>query len=95
MKFLKCPGCGRIHVGITADEARNEVQRFNECYARLTPEDQQANYGGRRASIDSYRKCRYCGTSSEIFLTAIGYENSGMTMQAVIAPGELGEREVD
>jgi hypothetical protein len=85
-RFLKCPGCGRIHVGITKAAAATEVRSFNEYLARLSPEDRQSSYGDRQASIERYKKCRYCGTSSEAFVPAIRYENSGMTMQVVIAP---------
>lgn len=85
-QFLKCPDCGRIHVGITKENAEIEVESFNEYLASLAPEDRQSSYGGRRASIEQYRKCRYCGKSSETFITAIGYENSGVTMQTVITP---------
>jgi hypothetical protein len=87
--FLKCPGCGRIHVGISEREALAEVRRFNEYYERLSPSLQQSDYGGRCASIDRYRTCRYCETSSQEFIPAIGFENSGVTMQPIIAPAEL------
>ncbi len=84
-QFLKCSGCGRIHVGITEAVAVTEVESFNEYLASLSPEDRQSSYGGRRASIEQYRKCRYCGASSEKFISAVGYENSGMTMQTIIS----------
>ncbi len=85
-QFLKCPGCGRIHVGITEATAKTQVDLFNEYLARLSPEDRQSNYGDRQASIEKYRKCYNCGASNDTFITVIGYENSGMTMQTVIAP---------
>lgn len=87
-KFLKCTGCGRIHVSITEADAAAEVQSFNEYFARLSVEDQQSSYEGRSASIERYKKCHHCGTSSETFMPAIGYENSGLTMQAVIEPSQ-------
>jgi hypothetical protein len=86
--FLKCLGCGRIHVAITEVAAAAEVRRFNEYFARLPPDVQLSDYGGRTASIERYKTCHACGTASDEFLPAIGYENSGVTMQCVIAPGK-------
>jgi rubredoxin len=86
IQFLKCPTCKRIHVGIAEAAAIAEVESFNEYLDSLSPDDRQSHYGGRHASIEKYKKCRNCGASSETFITVIGYENSGMTMQTVIAP---------
>lgn len=85
-KFLKCIRCGRIHVGITKAEADTEVRTVNEYLARLSPEARESGYGSRTASIEHYKKCSHCGAPSETFIPAIGFENSGVTMQSVIAP---------
>lgn len=87
-KFLKCTGCGRIHVGITKAHAAAEVRSFNEYFSRLSTDVRQSDYGGRQASIELYKKCHTCGTPSDAFVRAIGYENSGMTMQTVIEPSQ-------
>lgn len=84
--FWKCPGCGHIHFGITEEAAVAEVQRFNDYVQRLSPEEWQSGYGGRTASVENYRKCRTCGTPTAVFVRAIGYENSGLTMQPVVVP---------
>lgn len=85
-KFLKCTGCGHIHFGITEAEAVAEVESVSEYLKELSPDVWQSKYGGRMPSIERYKKCHTCGTSFEAFIPAIGYENSGMTMQAVIVP---------
>lgn len=85
-KFLKCPGCGHIHVGVAEADAADEVRTMAEYLTRLEPAERQRSYGDRTPSIDDYKKCHRCGTSSETFTMAIGYENSSMTMQPVIAP---------
>lgn len=93
-KFFKCTGCGRIHVGITKSNAATEVRSFNEYFSRLSTDDRQSNYGGRPASIEHYKKCHTCGTPSDAFVPAIGYENSGMTMQTVIEPSQEKRRPI-
>jgi hypothetical protein len=85
-KFLRCAGCGRIHLGITKAAAATEVRLFNKYLAGLSPEDRQSGYGDQQASIERCKKCHYCGTSSAAFVPAVGHENSGVTMQVVILP---------
>jgi len=54
-----CRKCGRVHVGISAQEALDSVERFNEFYDSAS-EEVQVNYGSR-ASIDNYLSCFGCG----------------------------------
>lgn len=64
-KFLKCPGCGHIHIGMAEADAADEVRTMAEYLTRLEPADRQRSYGDRTPTIDDYKKCHRCGASSE------------------------------
>lgn len=56
---VTCNKCGRVHFGVTREDAQAEVDRFNRYFDTLTPENQEMF--GRRSSIDSYERCIACG----------------------------------
>lgn len=88
---FKCPKCGRVHRGISADEALRQVEQANAYLDTLTPDELQQHYGGRRASIESYQRCHSCGCPGIEFVPAQpGDSFCGQTLPAiVIAPNEL------
>jgi hypothetical protein len=86
---FKCPKCNGVHSGISEADAIAAVAEFNEYFAALTSEE-QAEFGGRSASLEMYRRCTKCGAPAKNFVPAApGDTWLGRTLQVVIAPVTL------
>lgn len=62
MKRVTCIKCGLVSFAVTRAYAEAEVASFNVYFNSLTTDEQQNFYGGKGASIQSY-KCMLCGGS--------------------------------
>ncbi len=83
---FKCPKCGWIHVGISEADAISTVADFNAYFATLST-TAQADFGGKPASLERYKRCCRCGTPAASFVPAVPDDApDGCTLQVVIAP---------
>lgn len=82
--FVVCTKCRWTHFAVTRKYAEDEVARFNAYYDTLTPEQQEQNYGNKKASIDGYERC-WCGNTE--FVPGNTAPN-GSTIGPVIYEGE-------
>ncbi len=82
---VTCNNCGRVHFGISRDEAEEAVDDFNKMYEDLTPAEQHRYYSTGAVTIEQYEKCIRCGNTHEDFRLA--KENDcprGVTTSAII-----------
>jgi len=84
-KERTCNKCGWVAFGVTHEDAENEINRFNEMFEDLTASEKERYYGNRKASIDSYNKCRLCGNSHKDFRDAVDYDSPiGVTLSPIL-----------
>ena len=55
---VTCNRCGTVAFEVSREYAIKEVDRFNEYFKSLSPQEQQDYYGGNGASLKMYE---YCG----------------------------------
>jgi hypothetical protein len=85
---VTCLNCGWVHMGMTKEQAAQEVANFNVYFAKLTPKEQQDYYKGRPSSIEMYIGCFRCKQTR--FRKAVpGDCPDGCTIQPVVVPEEL------
>jgi phage FluMu protein Com len=90
---FKCPQCNLVHSGISETDAITAVNEFNDYFAALSLEV-QAEFGGKPASLETYKKCARCGATATTFLPASpGDSWAGQTLQVVIATTMVKERD--
>lgn len=80
-----CLDCGWISYAVTRAEAERMIESFNRYFDRLSPQDQQRHYAGRRADLSSYR-CINCGNGDPLrFRPARASDNPyGVTVNPVV-----------
>lgn len=61
-KYVICKFCGWIHFQVSREYAKSEVKSFNEMFDKLSKEQQELYYGGRKSSVRNYEYCHLCGT---------------------------------
>ena len=59
--IVVCNECGWMHSMLTADQAVEQVSRFNEMYYKLPKEQQELYYGSKPATIENLLYCFNCG----------------------------------
>ena len=91
VRLYKCPNCGRVHFGITLDEAQAAVDRENVVLRELGMP--------AVATVDRYLGCFGCGVSSADFVVIQEHEVTvGATLQPVVileSPEKNSHPEVD
>ncbi len=87
---FKCPKCRCIHSAISEASAVAAVSEFNDYFLTLSSEA-QAQFGGKPATLEMYRRCTRCGAPASSFLPAApGDCWPGKTLQVVIVPAIRG-----
>lgn len=85
-KFLKCPHCGLVHVGISPEDAQERVRQAQAFYV-VASKINHVTMRGPAAYLESYKRCHKCGAAAGDFVPAVpGDVQDGCTLQAVIAP---------
>ena len=89
IECFTCNKCGWVHFGVSLEKAKAEVESFNNYFDTLTPEKQTKSYGGKKASIENYKKCDRCGNSYKNFRRS-GTDDcpSGCTVNPILNPKE-------
>ncbi len=82
---LTCTKCGWVHFGLTAAQCQDAVSRFNTYYETLSEADKLFFYGGKPASLESYRRCRHCGAPhTDMRPAEDGDAPDGVTIQPIM-----------
>lgn len=83
---FKCPKCGCVHIGISLNDAEEQVRQAQAFYVVASKINHVATRGPD-AYLESYRMCCKCGAPSTDFVPALPSDmQDGCTLQAVIAP---------
>jgi len=84
MKFVTCNNCGWVHMGVSADFAKAEVEKFNQYWELMTPESREM-YGNHKASLETYLECGTCGNPYKNFRESVeGDCPSGCTIGPIL-----------
>ena len=86
--MYKCPGCGRICVGVSQAAAELHVAQCAAYFAGLEDAERESRTGDTPESLTArFNACGACGTPSSEFLPAnIADVPRGTTLQPIIAP---------
>jgi hypothetical protein len=82
---VTCVDCGWVHIGLTPEVCKNNIENFNQYYETLDPE-KQAHYGGP-STLKEYQHCHNCNkiTKPGQFRLAVKTEVPiGSTIQSVM-----------
>jgi hypothetical protein len=87
IECFTCNQCGWVYFGVSLEKAKTEVESFNNYFATLTSEKQTKSYGGKKSSIESYKKCDRCGNSYKNFRRSGPSDcPSGCTVNPILNP---------
>lgn len=79
-----CLNCGWVHFGVTRQNAEEAVASFNRFYDSA-PQETQAMYGNKCATMESYTHCFRCGGPYTQFRdTQDGDCPDGCTLQPIV-----------
>ena len=85
---FKCPRCGWVHIGISLEEAHEQVRQAQAFFV-VASKINNVITRGLGAYLEAYKRCSHCGGSAADFVPAVhGEAPDGCTLQAVIAPPE-------
>lgn len=83
---FKCPRCGWMHLGISLEDAQEQVRQAQAFYV-VASKINHVTMRGPDAYLEGYKRCRRCGATSADFVPAMpGDVPHGPALQAVIAP---------
>lgn len=86
---FKCLRCGCVHIGISLNDAEEQVRQAQAFYVVASKINNVATRGPY-AYLESYKRCSQCGAPAADFVPALPADVlDGCTLQAVIAPNEL------
>lgn len=83
---FKCPHCGWVHIGISLEEAQEQVRQAEAFYV-VASKINHLTTRGPDAYLECYKRCYWCGATAGDFVPAMpGDAPDGCTLQSVIAP---------
>ena len=83
---FKCPKCGCVHLGISLNDAEEQVRQAEAFYVVASRINHVATRGPD-AYLEVYKRCSRCGAPAADFVPALPIDvQDGCTLQAVIAP---------
>ena len=83
---FKCPKCGCVHIGISLNDAEEQVRQAQAFYVVASKINHVATRGPD-AYLEAYKRCSRCGAPAADFIPALPSDiQDGCTLQAVIAP---------
>lgn len=86
---FKCPSCGCVHIGISLEDADEQVRQAQAFYVVASKINHVATRGPG-AYLEAYKRCSRCGAPAADFVPAQPSDvQDGCTLQAVIAPNTL------
>lgn len=85
MKEYTCNECGRVHMGITMEHAKREIETFYLMCEELTITEKERYYGEYDVSLDNFTRCFNCGNDYKNFRPSIDSDcEAGVTLTPIV-----------
>jgi rubredoxin len=96
VEYVSCNKCGWVHLGVSREEAIEQVNAFNFYFDSLKEEERIQYYGNTPASIEEYSACSRCGNDWKDFRRTLPEEvPDGSTIGAILFDAILADEKRD